>query len=484
MGIKLDWQVEAEVTSLRAAEDPDLKRRRRRARRRLVLLAIVISTALVVAAGLIVWRLNEVDARYERDLRDTVFAELAALRTEKPADFMAIQRSRSETFLHEQSQRYVAFRSLITDGSLDLVNARVVDVDIDRQRGRALLEVVKDGLPHRMVWFYWYYEDGDENEGQGWRHVPDDLTFWGEERVLELERVRLTYGEMDAAYAQALAPRLAAWWNRGCALLQCFDAPPTLSLTIVADRPPAVAWDLSDSWELSVTSPLLAAWTPVDDAGAPMMPEYDRAIVQQIAVRLVRHATGDTELFPYGDAAWWHDQIAGWLSEAILLGEGATVSVPGFMGTLMAQYGPGAPVAALRGLGPEATLESPLFAVTGVPLDQLSVDQLGGLDWRDFFAWRLELESLLATPNGGGVFLSLYDLDNPAMITEVRLRQESPDYAARYAPDASVQITGVTIVPDGADIKALVDLTRIEKGEIISERVEWRLIRGTWKRTN
>ena len=48
----------------------------------------------------------------------------------------------------------------------------VLDVTIDDLRGRVVLQETIDGVPYKVVWFYWYYEDGGERDQPGWRRVP------------------------------------------------------------------------------------------------------------------------------------------------------------------------------------------------------------------------------------------------------------------------------------------------------------------------
>ena len=121
----------------------------------------------------------------------------------------------------------------------------MLDVTIDDLRGRVVLQETIDGVPYKVVWFYWYYEDGGERDQPG-GGAPDDLTyFWGEDRAIERDGVRVTYRDLDEDLATALAERVEGWWRRGCAIARCAAFPPDLHIDIVAARPPAIEWAAS-----------------------------------------------------------------------------------------------------------------------------------------------------------------------------------------------------------------------------------------------
>jgi hypothetical protein len=179
MGIKLDWQVESEQTQVRATDDPDARHKRRLAQRRLVLLIVGLASTLILIAALIIWRLQRVDNQLRQDLLDTVEIEVTALRLGDFANFLAIQRSASDTFLIEQSHEFEYYQTLKQSHRVQLTG-KVLDAVIDGQRGRVVLQEIIDSVPYKVVWFYWHYEDGAGNDQSGWRRVPDDLTFWGD----------------------------------------------------------------------------------------------------------------------------------------------------------------------------------------------------------------------------------------------------------------------------------------------------------------
>jgi len=478
MGIRLDWQVESEQTQMRATEDPEARRQRHRTRRRLLLIMIALAAVVALIIAAVIWRLDSVDTHYRQDLLDTVEIEVTALRLGDFPGYIAIQRSTDPNFTLEQSREFEAYQQLKQAHRVELTGD-VLDVTIDDLRGRVVLQETIDGVPYKVVWFYWYYEDGGERDQPGWRRVPDDLTyFWGEDRAIERDGVRVTYRDLDEDLATALAERVEGWWRRGCEIARCAAFPPDLHIDIVAARPPAIEWAASDPWTLTITSPL------VDRARAdvPIPPDMERAIARQIAARVVRFASGGAVPVAYSDAAWLQSELANWLGASLLAGEGALVSDASFVGTIITQYGPDAPVTMITALGANAALNDVLAAVTGVSLPLLSTDQLDDLNWRGFFQWRLDLEArLLAQPDSGGAFLSLYDQEIQSAANEAALRIEDPAYAARPVP----QVGTVAITRDeNSQTYAYVETVRVENGVEIPETIFWRLAGGTWKRVS
>ncbi len=475
MGIRLDWQVESEQSRIRATEDPAAQRRRQRARRQIMLLLVLVVAVLGLIGALILWRLQHVDDQIRRDLLDTVSVEVAALRVGDFANYMAVQRSSSDSFLLEQSRRFEDYQMLKASHRVALTG-EVISATIDKQRARVVLEEIIDGVPYHVVWFYWRYEDGATSPQSGWRHVPDDLTFWGEERTLTGTHARLTYRDLDEALAQALRPRLDEWWERGCAALTCVAALPPLRVEIVAERPKTVEWAAPDPGLLRVSSPLVGRAR----ADLPLAPELQVEIVRQLAARLVRYVGGEVALPVYSDAAWLQDELTGWLAAQM---DEQSPAAPPFMRSLIAQYGAGAPLTLLAALSPQMALDDALTALTGVAMPLLTVDQLNSLAWEGFFQWRLALEPQLVTqPANSGAFLDLYDLQSVAASSEAALRLESPAYAAQPVP----QVVAVTIGRDAASqTYAYAETTRTDNGVTIpAGTVIWRLSSGTWKRVN
>jgi len=478
MGIRLDWQIESEQTNTRATEDPSARQRRIRARNQFLLLIAVLTCVLGLVVLAIVWRLRSADTQYRQDLLDTVEIETTALRLGDYPGYMAIQRSTSSAFLQEQSQAFEEYQALKEQHRVTLTGT-VIDAAIDGLRGRVVVEEIIDGVPYHVVWFYWYYEDGGPTNQGGWRRVPDDLTFWGEERQIKRANVTITYHELDHMLAAALADPLNDWWVRGCALLGCVPPQP-LTVEIVAEYPAVVTWASDDPWRLHITSPLVGRAR----ADTALAPELARQVAETVAARLVDIATGGFAPPAATDAAWLVQDSARWLAETLLAGSDSSPAEPGFVGTLVAQYGPGAPMIVLSTAQQGAAqINAALLAVSGLGMSQISADQLNGLDLRGFFQARLALEmQFLAQFEGRDAMLGLYDLDDPNAAAAAYARLNDVTYAVRPVP--AVRRVSIARDTQSGQTYAYVDVSPSAEDPSISETILWRVVGGTWKRAS
>ena len=86
MGIRLDWEIEAEQEHRQqsAGEDPEARRKRRRARLRFLLVLFVLLALIGGAVGAVALRLHQVEWETEQLLRDSVTAEVAAAARRRP----------------------------------------------------------------------------------------------------------------------------------------------------------------------------------------------------------------------------------------------------------------------------------------------------------------------------------------------------------------------------------------------------------------
>src|SRR5260221_3028785 len=113
MGVRFDWEIEAEKTRIqRSGEGAVFARRRRVARLRFLIFVLVI---LIIFAGIgafVVLRLDSVEHDFEQALRGTVDAEVTALRLGDFASFSAIQRSASPDWVQIQHQLFNQYQGL------------------------------------------------------------------------------------------------------------------------------------------------------------------------------------------------------------------------------------------------------------------------------------------------------------------------------------------------------------------------------------
>jgi len=452
MSIKLDWEIEAEREHVPSAgEDPSAKRARRHRQLRFV---IVILAAALLVAGVFVGvtvRLRYVDWQVENVLRDTVAAEVAALRLGDRASFLNIQRSADDAWIQAQLALFDQVQALKQSQDVSLTG-HVVEAAVDEPRARIRVEEIVAGVPYVRTWFYWKYDDG-------WRHVPPDYTFWGDARTLERPGLTVRYRAFDEPFAPALADAAAGWWAQGCALIGC-DGLPLLTIEIVPDEALDAGWSASDQWTLRVSSPYVRAAR----ADSPLDPAQQVAVARLLAGRLVDAAHGGELLEKGSDAAYLRDAAAEWLLGRWLGADTGARLLSSFTG----QYGDAAVVQAVRSLAPDSTI-SLLADTVGEPLQALAVD------WSDFLQARLALEdSRIAAGDQAGV-LALYD---PADMTAQGLALARLAEAAVPEPP---RVLGAETAEDAAGVPIL--RAQVQRGSAVDE-VVFRLTDGTWKRTS
>lgn len=136
MSIKLDWEIEAEREQVPSAgEDPSAKRARRH--HQLRLLIVVLAAALLVAGVFVAVtvRLRYVEWQVENILRDTVAAEVAALRLGDRTSFLNIQRSADDAWIQAQAAQFDEVQALKQTQDVALTG-NVVDIAVDEPRTR------------------------------------------------------------------------------------------------------------------------------------------------------------------------------------------------------------------------------------------------------------------------------------------------------------------------------------------------------------
>lgn len=420
MGIQLDWQVESNRARQSATEDPKAKYDRRRRRRRVIIGMIVVAVLFGGIITAVRWRLSQVDNRLRNDLVDTVNVEMTALRVGNRSNFLSVQRSASEEWLAGQHQLFEDYQSFKAEGILN-TEYEVLNVfmDDDQPRARVVVQQEIDGIPYRMAWFYWRYADPEGNQN-GWRHVPPDVEFWGEKDTIQKDNFRLTYHDLDADLAEALAPMMADWWNEGCELLGCEGDRPTLEVTIVPESLEAPMWDLYDPFLLRIPSPLIQPRAPYD----AMPPTNLQAILQEMVVRrLLDTRVGVTlQPSPYTDTYWLAEEITLWLKSQFN-GEGNTGSA--FISSLATNFGEDFPARMMRSFGLNSNVGF-LEGTFGVPLPDLSDEQLNAIAWSEFFHWRLRAEQVAqgADPNA---FREFYDTSDGDALLLAQQRYEKRD---------------------------------------------------------
>lgn len=453
MGVKLDWQVEAERVHNRVGEDPRSRRRRRLRRLRVTVLILAATLVMGTLGALILSRLSYVEGVIERSLSETVQAEIAALRIGNYPDFIALQRSSSDAWFQVQTEKFYRYQDLKSSAGLNLTGV-ISSIEVDSQRGRVVLEEVLNGILHQTVWFYWRYTDG-------WRHVPSDLTFWGETASLKTPHLTVHYHTLDAALASALSERAERWIVEGCALLAC-EIPPALTFEIIPDPGLILGTDPNRPDTILIPSPLAAMERARADQ--PISASLEDQIALEVVHQLMGKLAAWADPAPGADAAWLRASLVESVVSSFTGRSDPTRSA--FMESLKGSYGVALMGRLARELKPDSTLNL-LANMVGTSVDLLAVD------WRPFFQWRLDIEKTLLTRGDQYSVIALWDAANPASQDLLRARLNDPSAA-------SAQVIGVSIAPGGEGVaRAVVQVT---VGDVPGTLI-WRLVEGTWKRS-
>jgi len=453
--IRLEWNVESQKIDKSDSEDPIAKRARRRRTLRLIMLIGVVLAVLSFGVLVVRQRLLDVQSQLEQLLRETVRAETAALRIGDINTFLAAQDSASEAWRQRQQSVFREYSELKARHDVDLTGA-IVDLEIDGQRGRVVVEEIINGVRYAQVWFY-------RNLGDKWYHISPDFSFWGEERTLETNVMSIRYFALDERFAQALSEAVGGWSRRGCQILRC-DSSPKLAIVIVRDSAQPVSKATDGTATLQILSPSsgrMSLDSPFDQSAQGL-------VAEALADHLIsRRTDGLQVVFPH-DAVYLRLSVASYLVKEFLGAEGKD----SLLDSLASLYGEEKVAKLLDHLAPAASMAI-LKGIIDQPLDEAP------LNWRDFVKWRLNTEADLIESGAESDMLNLYDTGDEEIWqiayqryqTRTILRPRAVlDQVIKRAPNGSPQLR-VTVIADG--------------GANDEERVVlFNLVDGVWKRAN
>lgn len=457
MGVRLDWEIEAEQKHVQTAKE-DALTRRQRWNRRLKILALILLVLGVFAGigGAIVWRLREVDNQIREMLVNTIDAEVTALRIGDARAFSEAQRSATLDWQQLQQQFFEAYQALKVEHDVQLTG-RVLDLDVDGLRARARVEEIIDGVPYARVWFYWRYEDG-------WRHVPPDYTFWGTVETASTENVQVRFQSVDEPLAQPLADRLQGWIEGGCAALSCFELP-TLRVEVLPDAAMTMGWSPTSAWTLLIPSPHIQRAR----ADIPFDTAMQVEAANLLADRLIAHISNDMQPVYPADAYYLRQALVSWL-----VGQFVQINTNTFLiDSMAATYGTGAVGQLARAMQPNSSV-SVINTVVGTASLEQAV-----LDWRDFLTWRLTVEDELIGRRDEAGFLSLYDTREDAVRTAAYDRYNTGWDIGRKVVTGVVPEIGLGNFPQ---LRATVQVG--EDGSTTEQQILFRLVNGVWLRAS
>ena len=389
--IQLEWDIESKQIEKSDSEDPKTKWARRRSLLRLFLLIFIMLGLAFAALVFAENRLREVDEELDQLLRDTVRAEVAAVRIGDFNTFMNLQRSATDEWLNTQQATFQAYESLKVTSDLTLTG-NVLASEIEEQRGRAIVEEIIDGVPYARVWFYWRYSDG-------WRHVPPDYTFWGEELEKESDSVLVRYRTVDETFAQSINDKVEEWLVSGCEILQCTEIPQ-VTIDILTDSPEPVMWINEASSQLLIQSPYVRGAR----ADLPFDVPLQIQVATLLAERLINIKTNDMVMVYPLDVYQLRQSVISYLVEQFVQVETNSF----LMESIANQYG-------VDKIGQLVSLFTPTSDMTIV--QQVVPAPIGqaNLDWRDLITWRLVTENDLIARRLEGEWLTLYDTSDESV---------------------------------------------------------------------
>ncbi len=473
--VKLDWDIEAEPGKHQAhQENPDDRRNRYRGLMRLLMLLAGLLLSVGLVWFLVQQRLNQVDSRLESLLIDTVKSEVASLRIGDFDTYMDIQRSATDSWLIAQEQTFQTYQDLKASAEVTL-SGRVVDTEINGQRGRVIVEEIVDRVPYHRVWFYWRYsdvvqvnEEGDEIiiEG-GWRHVPPDYTFWGESRTLEREGITVRYDAVDSDTAEGVTSALAAWRDLICNTLSC-DVLPSLTVDIAPQPGTVMRWAddaESSGWRLLLPSP----YTNRARADQPFDPQMRGSAATLLAERLTDNLmTASTVSYPQDayylrEAAlsWWVAQFTEQQTQSYLID------------SLVTNYGGESLAQLLRSLQPTSNI-----GILGTVIDAPTLAD-ANLNWQDFILYRLQTEAQLIQAQDENAWRQLYHFRDATVESTAYARFSSGIAPSAYQIQA---INRATYPDDSPQLQVRVQV--VENNQTLERIIVFDLVNNTWLRAN
>lgn len=456
MSVKLDWDIESEQGKHREHKEDGASRRARYVpflRLFLMILFVALLVAGVFAGAY--WRYVQVNAQIEDLLRDTVAAEVAALRIGNLDQFITIQRSASDDWLRTQQATFNAYQQLKVGSDITLTGD-VSNMAIDGQRGRVQVQEIIDGVPYTQTWFYWRYDDG-------WRHVPPDYTFWGSSQTLENEQVIIRYQSVDAPIARAMQTQVTRWLDDACRLFVCSDIPP-IRIEIVPNDLPNVGWENVENWSIVVSS-------PYRDRARTDMPfdrQYQIDAATLLANRLVDHMMPVQAVYPT-DAHFLRSSVVAWLVGRFVQINPETHLLQSIVNT----YG----IESLATLLNNLQATSDIGVLTRITNTATIADT--SLDWRDFVKWRLTTEDDLIQNADEVNWRRLYDL-NVGNINSIAYGR----YTANSTP-ISYNVLGTSVTTNADGQPQLQARVQVQYADSIREElVLFNLVDGTWLRAS
>ncbi|MYD11415.1 MAG: hypothetical protein F4X02_15400 [Chloroflexi bacterium] len=453
--IRFEWDIESQRIDRSDGEDPLAKRRRRRNIARLLLILAMLVAMIALGALIVRQRLIDVENHFAQLLQDTVKAEVAALRIGDINSWLAAQATEPPGWIGQQRAAFQQYSDLKAAGAIDLTGG-ILSVRIEGERARVLVQENIHNLPYSRLWFY-------RRTNSGWLHSAPDYSFWGEPRQYVGAGVRVAYRAVDQQFATELGPALEDWLRRACDVFDCGDLP-LLNVNVTPDSESAAGWRDERTLRLDIRSPYLERAR----ADAPFDGAYQQLVSQILAERIINaHTNYRAAAYPH-DAFYLRGAVTDWLAAYMTRKDGSN----SLLDSLAANYGAEAMARLLANLSATDSMAVLQHAIP-VPLAQAD------LDWRDFIAWRLKLESELIAARAEEAWLQLYDTsdDSVRRAAYARFNRNAPPQAYKVA-DHYIGTSDAGEPQLRASAKAS-DASQQQEAFVL-----FNLVNGVWKRAN
>lgn len=253
MGLQMDWEIETDDRQEQIApQPPEPGGRWRRWWFWLLGLALVAGGAF----GIVRHELRRIDERLRDDLDSTVAAETLALRIGDERTFRRIQADDREWRAH-QAREFVAYQR--GESLYRALTGEIEDVEIDGEQAEVMLAAEQNGVPFCVLWAYEYGESG-------WLHTASDPFGCEDAVAIKTGTITVRAYEPDRANAEALANRLAAWWQGICGQVGC-EEPLPLNVQLIPSSNDGLT--LADEDTLIIPSATFGADTALGDHVLP-----------------------------------------------------------------------------------------------------------------------------------------------------------------------------------------------------------------------
>ncbi|MGB7340339.1 MAG: hypothetical protein WBC91_15690 [Phototrophicaceae bacterium] len=459
MGVKLDWDIEAEKGKKKEhREDSKQRSNRYSSVFRLFLTIALFAALLAIGVYLIFQRAEQVDQYTEQLLIDTVQAEVAALRLGDFTSFEARQRSATADWAINQREVYEAYQALKV-GSSVILSGQVLNTEIEGQRGRVQVEEIIDGIPYVQTWFYWRYDEG-------WYHVPPDYTFWGASQDITTDNYAIRYRDLDTRIAQQIQQSIDRWLVDACRLTDCATVPfITIDILPAPDSPVRWADNEQNAWQLIVPSP----YTERARSDIPLDTQIQIDVASRLSERVIAQASNGLQAIETADAAYLLDTTAAWLVGRFVQLNPETY----FIQSLIDNHGIETVSSILQNLQATSSINIVASSVGAPTIADITVD------WRDFVLWRLNLEDELMAQRNEGAWTILYDF------TDVNVRNTAYQRYNDNLLATARSVTSATVVMSDTGIPQLIARVNVTRGfESGEEIIVFNLINMNWLRAN